>query len=129
MTERRRWSSGVEGGRRSADCEQEDGVTAANQISLSLGCLMSILLCDSHLTTPSTMNTRSTRFSAASRLLSQLKMGGVREVGVHRNGTKNKRGRGGEEKEEKEKEKKRRLRLSGELSLMCERRGSQISPL
>lgn len=48
---------------------------------------------------------------------------------MHRNGTKNKRGRGGEEKEEKEKEKKRRLRLSGELSLMCERRGSQISPL
>lgn len=129
MTERRRRSSGVEGGRRSADCEQEDGVTAANQISLSLGCLMSILLCDSHLTTPSTMNTRSTRFSAASRLLSQLKMGWGGEVGVQRNGTKNKRGSGGEEEEEKEKEKKRRLRLSGELSLMCERRGSQISPL
>lgn len=35
--------------RQGTDCEQEDGVTAANQISLSLGCLMSIFLCDSHL--------------------------------------------------------------------------------
>lgn len=129
MTERRRWSSGVEARGRSADCEPEDGVTAANQISLSLGCLMSILLCDSHLTTPSTMNTRSTRFSAASLLLSQLKTGGGGGGGeVHRNGTKNKRGGEAEGKEEKEK-KERRLRLSGELSLMCERRGSQISPL
>lgn len=120
----------MEARRRSADCEQEDGVTAANLISLSLGWLMSSLLCDSHLTTPSTMSTSSTRFSAASLLLSQLKTGvggggggGGREV--HRNGTKNKRGRGGEEKERKT----RRLRLSGELSLMCERRGSQTSPL
>lgn len=60
------------------DCEQEDGVTAANQISLSLGWLMSILLCDSHLATPSTMNARSTRFSAASLLLSQLMTEGWR---------------------------------------------------
>lgn len=43
--------------RRGTHCEQEDNVTAANQISLSLGCLMSILLCDSHLTTLSAMNT------------------------------------------------------------------------
>lgn len=107
------WSGGK---RRSADCEQEDGVTAANQISLSLGCLMSILLCDSHLTTLSTMNTRSTRFSIASLLLSQIK------EGTHQNGTKNKRG--GEREE-----KKRCLRLSGELSFMCERCGSQNSPL
>lgn len=81
------------GGRRwGADCEQEDGVTAANQISLSLGCLMSILLCDSHLTTLSTMNTRSTRFSIASLLHSQIK------EGMHQNGTKTK---------EREKERKR----------------------
>lgn len=80
------------GRRRGADCEQEDGVTAANQISLSLGCLMSILLCDSHLTTLSTMNTRSTRFSVASLLHSQIK------EGMHQNGTKTK---------EREKERKR----------------------
>lgn len=52
--------------RQGSHCAQEDGVTAANQISPSLGCLMSILLCDSHLTTLSAMNTRSTRFSIAS---------------------------------------------------------------
>lgn len=70
--------------RRRTDCEQEDGVTAANQISLSLGCLMSIVLCDSHLTTLSTMNTRSTRFSIASLLHSQIR------EGMHQNGTKTK---------------------------------------
>lgn len=70
--------------RRGADCEQEDGVTAANQISLSLGCLMSIPLCDSHLTTLSTMNTRSTRFSIAPLLHSQIR------EGMHQNGTKTK---------------------------------------
>lgn len=70
--------------RRGSDCEQEDGVTAANQISLSLGCLMSILLCDSHLTTLSTMNTRSTRFSIASLLHSQIR------EGMHQNETKTK---------------------------------------
>lgn len=75
------WSGGK---RRGTDCEQEDGVTAANQISLSLGCLMSILLCDSHLTTLSTMNTRSTRFSIASLFHSQIK------EGMHQNGTKTK---------------------------------------
>lgn len=75
------WSGGKRWG---TDCEQEDGVTAANQISLSLGCLMSILLCDSHLTTLSTMNTRSTRFSVASLLHSQIK------EGTHQNGTKTK---------------------------------------
>lgn len=81
------WS---EGKRRGSDCEQEDGVTAANQISLSLGCLMSILLCDSHLTTLSTMNTRSTRFSVAPLLHSQIR------EGMHQNGTKTKEREKGE---------------------------------
>lgn len=70
--------------RRGTDCEQEDGVTAANQISLSLGCLMSIPLCDSHLIMLSTMNTRSTRFSIAPLLHSQIR------EGMHQNGTKTK---------------------------------------
>lgn len=61
--------------RRGSHCEQEDGVTAANQISLSLGCLMSILLCDSHRTTLSAMNKRSTRFSKAPLLHSQIREG------------------------------------------------------
>lgn len=72
--------------RRGTNCEQEDGVTAANQISLSLGCLMSILLCDSHLTTLSTMNTRSTRFSIVPLLCSQIREGCI--------GMKHKRERG-----------------------------------
>lgn len=78
VTERRQWSNGVEGRGGGTDCEQEDGVTAANQISLSLGCLMSILLCDSHLTTLSTMNTRSTRFSVASLLTVRLGRGCIK---------------------------------------------------
>lgn len=61
--------------RRGAHCEQEDSVTAANQISLSLARLMSILLCDSHLATLSAMNTRSTRFSIACLLRSQIREG------------------------------------------------------
>lgn len=99
--------------RRGTDCEQEDSVTAANQISLSLGCLMSILLCDSHLTTPSTMNTHSTRFCISPLLHCQIR------VGMHQNGTKT-----------KERERDRgRERLSGEVSVMCEHCGSQNSPL
>lgn len=82
------------GKRRGTDCEQEDGVTAANQISLSLGCLMSILLCDSHLTTLSTMNTRSTRFSVASLFHRQIR------EGMHQYGTKTK---------EREKERRREM--------------------
>lgn len=61
--------------RQSTDCRQDGGVTAANQISLSLGCLMSILLCDTHLATLSTMNTRSTRFSIAPLLHCQIREG------------------------------------------------------
>lgn len=104
------------GRRRGADCEQEDGVTAANQISLSLGCLMSILLCDSHLTTLSTMNTRSTRFSIASLLHSQIK------EGMHQNGTKTK---------EREKERKRWILKSqgGSFIHVLTLRITEFSPL
>lgn len=79
--------------RQGTDCEQEDGVTAANQISLSLGCLMSILLCDSHLTTPSTMNTRSTRASMALLLHSKIRGGGASKWNQNRGRRERERGR------------------------------------
>lgn len=49
-----------------AGSEMEGSVTAANQITVSLGCLMSALLCDSLLTAPSTMKECKTRFSTVS---------------------------------------------------------------
>ena len=70
-------------------------MTAANQISLSLGCLMSILLCDSHLATLSTMNTRSTRFSIAPLRHSQIR------EGMHQKQKRERAKRGEEEKERK----------------------------
>lgn len=104
--------------RQGTDCEQEDGVTAANQISLSLGCLMSILLCDSHLTTPSTMNTRSTRASMALLLHSKIRGGGV-----HQNGTKTEEGGKGREGGE-------RLRNQwGSFVQVCALRITNFSPL
>lgn len=46
-----------------AGSEVEGSMTAANQITVSLGCLMSALLCDSLLAAPSTMKECKTRFS------------------------------------------------------------------
>ncbi len=55
----------AESDRRESDAgsEMEGSVTAANQITVSLGCLMSALFCDSLLTALSTMKECKTRFS------------------------------------------------------------------
>ena len=79
-------------------------MTAANQISLSLGCLMSILLCDSHLATLSTMNTRSTRFSIAPLRHSQIR------EGMHQKQKRERAKRGEEEKERKRERERERER-------------------